>query len=185
MPRFQPLVREPYPHPTLPAAYILPLHNGQTAVIDAADADRVSGTTWVLSQASSGKKPYVCASLRRGQEPLALARLVAGVTDPTLQVGYRDDDHTNCRRENLVVQTNSERIRRSRKRKLTTSRFKGVSLEKARQRWRASIRIDGRQMTLGRFKDEERAAREYDEAAAHYFGDHARLNFPALQRQAW
>eukprot|EP01051_Picozoa_sp_SAG22_P001273 SAG22_NODE_48_length_24654_cov_4.406394_21_plen_547_part_00 len=64
-----------------------------------------------------------------------------------------------------------------------TSRFRGVSWHKSKGRWEAKIRISGGKLKhLGRFKDEEEAARAYD-AAARGAGDAGRCNFqPEGQR---
>jgi hypothetical protein len=60
----------------------------------------------------------------------------------------------------------------------TTSRFKGVFWETQTKGWRAVIRVDGKNRSLGRFRDEIAAGVAYDEAARQWFGEHARLNFP-------
>jgi hypothetical protein len=46
-----------------------------------------------------------------------------------------------------------------------SSQHRGVSWVKARGKWAATIRIDGKQRLLGRFADEEQAAAAYREAA--------------------
>jgi hypothetical protein len=67
--------------------------------------------------------------------------------------------------------------------KAKTSRYKGVSWfrpgpGKGRERWRARIRIDGREAALGYFDDEEAAARAYDDAARAAWSEYACPNFP-------
>jgi hypothetical protein len=63
-------------------------------------------------------------------------------------------------------------------RKGKASRFKGVSLDRNTGKWRATIRVNGKLHWLGSFKEEEAAARAYDEAARKHFGEVAYLNFP-------
>ncbi len=60
----------------------------------------------------------------------------------------------------------------------TSSIYKGVSWIKSHERWRASIRHYGKSIYLGEFIDEVEAAKAYDAAAEHYFGEYAALNFP-------
>jgi hypothetical protein len=48
------------------------------------------------------------------------------------------------------------------------SRFKGVSWDKGKSMWEAQICNDNKRTRLGRFKDEEEAARTYDVAAAKF-----------------
>ncbi|MCP4900073.1 MAG: hypothetical protein GY906_24145 [bacterium] len=59
-----------------------------------------------------------------------------------------------------------------------TSWYKGVSFNKARGKWHASIMVDYQSIHLGFFKTELEAARAYDEAAMKRFGPFARGNFP-------
>ena len=57
-----------------------------------------------------------------------------------------------------------------------SSRFKGVSWHRKRERWVANIQIDGRLRHLGYFTEEEDAAAAYDRAAKRHFGEFCLLN---------
>ena len=46
------------------------------------------------------------------------------------------------------------------------SKYVGVSWKKQDKKWKAQIRIDGKQRSLGLFHDEKEAARMFDEQAA-------------------
>jgi hypothetical protein len=59
-----------------------------------------------------------------------------------------------------------------------SSRFKGVSWYRRRNRWEASIKVHGRKRRIGYFDDEVAAARAYDAAAIAEWGEYARPNFP-------
>jgi hypothetical protein len=59
-----------------------------------------------------------------------------------------------------------------------TSRFKGVHWLKLERKWCAKMKVHGRNIYIGRFRDEELAARAYDAAAIAAFGEFARPNFP-------
>ena len=70
-----------------------------------------------------------------------------------------------------------------------SSRYVGVSWFKPQRRWRAEIRHEGRNQSLGYFAEEEAAARAFDEAARRLRGDRAhgsgrRLNFPTESETA-
>ena len=57
-----------------------------------------------------------------------------------------------------------------------TSRFRGVFFENYTKKWRASIMCRGVTRRLGRFANEEDAARAYNAAAKELFGSYAQLN---------
>ena len=64
----------------------------------------------------------------------------------------------------------------------TKSHYIGVHRESPTHRWRASISIDGKRISLGRYETEEDAARAYDEVAKKHRGSKAKLNFPGEVR---
>ncbi len=57
-----------------------------------------------------------------------------------------------------------------------SSQYKGVTWDKARQKWRAQIRINGKSICIGRFAVEEDAAEAYNAAAFEAWGEFSRLN---------
>jgi hypothetical protein len=63
-----------------------------------------------------------------------------------------------------------------------SSKYRGVSWHKNRNKWAAEITYDGKKHHLGVFEDEEEAARVYDRAAKVHKGERAQLNLPAMQR---
>lgn len=91
-------------------------------------------------------------------------------------------DHINTfrkdnRRCNLRTATDAQNFWNQRKRTSgTTSRFKGVSWDGNRKKWRAQIFVSPRVLVIGRFETETEAALAYNEAARLYFGEFARLN---------
>ena len=74
--------------------------------------------------------------------------------------------------------TTSQRAGGARKRRGTSSRYKGVSLLRRDGTWVAEITVNYRRRYLGRFPTEEAAASAYDDAAIAAWGRFARLNFP-------
>lgn len=60
--------------------------------------------------------------------------------------------------------------------KANTSGYKGVYWHKPRKKWRAMIKINRKQITLGRFNTKEEAALAYNKAAKKYHGEFAYQN---------
>ena len=92
-------------------------------------------------------------------------------------------DHINGntldnRRSNLRVCTKAEDCRNVRKRKNTSSKYKGVTRDKNLSKWKVGIGYNGRRIFLGYYGDEEEAAKMYDEKAREIYGKFAALNFP-------
>jgi hypothetical protein len=58
-----------------------------------------------------------------------------------------------------------------------TSKYKGVGFHSARKKWRARIKIEGEEISLGYWDNEIDAAKAYDRAAVIYFKEFACLNF--------
>ncbi len=91
-----------------------------------------------------------------------------------------DSDHKNGdgldnRRSNLRICTRSQNNMNQIKTK-GSSRFKGVSWNKQKERWSSQIQKNGKSSYLGIFDDEEEAALTYNNAAQEMFGEFARLN---------
>lgn len=113
---------------------------------------------------------------------LVAQRVIMAIVDgkwPDDDVDHIDGDRQNNRLVNLRHATRAENLRNSGSRKGSSSRFCGVSWDKARGRWTANCTDKvGHRRHLGRFVDETEAARAYDRAARHWHGEFARLNFP-------
>ena len=89
--------------------------------------------------------------------------------------GIRDDN----RASNLRMVTPQQNHRgRYRKIQGASSRYRGVTWERSRRKWKASIYINKRSINLGSFEDEQQAALAFDRAAI--LGGFLResLNFP-------
>lgn len=155
----------------------LPLPGGDIAVIDESDIEAASGYNWYLSDSGRGKR-YVRSRKSRTNSPIYLHRLILPGADGR-HVDHVNGDTLDNRRENLRVASHTENTRNSSVPRNNTSGFKGVSKATwVTGRWRATIRIDGKQAFLGVFDTPEEAAIAYDEAAKNHYGEFAHLNFP-------
>lgn len=96
-----------------------------------------------------------------------------------------DLDHINTiNSDNYIVNlretTHSKNHANVSKRENNTSGYKGV-FKSSYKRWQASITVDGEQIYLGSYMTKIAAARAYDAAAKHYFGEYAKTNFQKIK----
>ena len=94
-------------------------------------------------------------------------------------VDHRNGDSLDNRRSNLRLATHSQNMMNRRKtKKKTSSKYLGLSRDKIAGEWKVQLCHYGKNIWVGRFKNEIDAAKAYDKAAKKYFGQFARLNFP-------
>lgn len=93
---------------------------------------------------------------------------------PTL-VDHIDGNGMNNRWANLRLATRAQNAANSGLSVANKTGFKGVCAGKAPGRYRATIRIGGKQVSLGTFDNPEAAARAYRKAATEHHGEYARL----------
>jgi len=160
------------------------LTQGKVALVDDDDYDFLSQWKWHSLKAKRKQSDTVWYAIRSTPRPnrktIYMQREVAariGFTN-TPEVDHEDRDGLNNQRHNLRPCTVSQNRWNAIKRSGRTSRFKGVYWNKKGGKWMARIFHLGRHHYLGMSDNEIEAARAYDDAAVHHFGEFARLNFP-------
>lgn len=151
----------------------IPLPCGRFALVDEADADRVSKHSW---RSWNPHRNTVYAVAYVGGRTAKLHQFILGEAHGRV-IDHIDGDGLNNRRSNLRFATVAQNAHNSRPR-AGSSKYKGVWWHKFHQRWRASITHNYKKITIGHFTSEEDAARAYDAKALELFGAFARLNFP-------
>lgn len=150
------------------------------ATIDAEDFKRVSDFRWYARR--TRRNYYAVTHLMVGFKKYRKIYLHRFIMEaPTgVQVDHVNGNGLENQKINLRLCTSAENNRAKRRKiRSATSRFRGVSFETQTQQWKAQIRANkSHTLNLGRFFDEVSAAKAYDEAAKHYFGEFAHLNFP-------
>jgi hypothetical protein len=113
---------------------------------------------------------------RESRRALLLHRVVADVPD-SHDVDHINHNKLDNQRGNLRIATRQQNMQNRPKYKHNaSSQYKGVSFDRQRNRWRASIRVNKKAVSLGSHQTEIAAALAYNHAATRYFGDYANLN---------
>lgn len=90
---------------------------------------------------------------------------------PLEYIDHRNRNRLDARRENLRFVTPQINVANSSLRVDNTSGFKGVTWDKANNKWIAQVQFQGRHKKLGRFRDKQAAAMAVNEAYAQLFPD--------------
>lgn len=156
----------------------IPLRNRNGVVVastqvDDSDYDFLVQWRWHLH---SGRYAARSIGERKSRRALFLHQVIANPP-----VGC-DVDHINGnkldnQKSNLRIATRRQNMQNRPKYKHNaTSQFKGVSFNRSRCVWYASIRVNGKAIWLGSHQTETAAALAYNHAARQYFGEYASLN---------
>jgi hypothetical protein len=103
-------------------------------------------------------------------------RLIMGATDPKIFVDHIDHNGFNNQKSNLRLCTNSQNCMNKIKNPNSTSKYKGVSLNKESKKWAAHITKDYKNYYIGLFDNEIGAALAYNKKAKELHGEFALLN---------
>lgn len=150
---------------------IIPLLNfSEGALVDDADFESLSPFRW-------RRNAQGYASLSNGGR--MMHRIIM---NPPIgfHTDHIDGNQLNNQRGNLRIATPSQNCANSRKPIFrsgpTSSRYKGVSFFKRDDNWMAYIMVNRKRIFIGYYNAEIEAANAYNNAAARFFGEFARLN---------
>ena len=107
---------------------------------------------------------------------IALSRYIMNYTGKDI-VDHINNNPLDNRKENLRIITRQQNVMNQSVQLNKTSKFIGVTWDKERKKWSASLQINSVRKHLGRFTDEIEAAKARDQATIQYFGEFGNLNF--------
>jgi hypothetical protein len=159
---------------------LIPLTQGQNAIVDVADFDWLSQWDWYAHWTPSTHSFYARRNVKNNdgtQRTERMHRLILGCTTPQEEGDHRNHDTLDNRRENLRKCSKAMNARNGRKRRHNTSGFKGVFWSKKNRNWNAAIHANKKLRHIGCYASAEEAAKAYDRCALKYHGQFAHLNF--------
>lgn len=155
----------------------IPLTKGYIAIVDAIDANLVN-RKWHFTNGYATTHKVVINGVIQNETSihrLILSRVLNRALLPTEFVDHKNGDKLDNRRSNLRLATHSQNMQNRHVSTLKKStQYKGVS-KSSRYRWTATIKVNGKQISLGNFDTPEEAHAAYCEAAAKYHGEFARF----------
>lgn len=139
---------------------------GEEFYFDLEDYDKIKDYTWHIND-----QGYVVAR-NKNKKYVRMHRLVMYCpenyfVDHIHGIATRNDN----RKENLRICTAQQNIRNSSVRRNNSSGITGVCFDNYRNKWRAYIKVNDKQVFLGRFENFEDAAAARKEAEDKYFGE--------------
>ena len=147
----------------------IPLTKGKVAIVDEADAEMLSRYRWCyLNVGYAARHERIDGKDRT----ILMHRFLLGAS-PEQLVDHINGNGLDNRRENIRLCTKADNQRNQRRNSKNTTGYKGVSFDKARGKYIASIQVLGTQIHLGRFSTAEEASKAYEEAASRYHGEFA------------
>lgn len=147
----------------------IPLTKGKVAIVDEADAEMVSRYRWCyLNVGYAARHERIDGKDRM----ILMHRFLLGASSEQL-VDHINGDGLDNRRVNIRLCTKADNQRNQRRNNRNTTGYKGVSFDKARGKYIASIHVIGTQIHLGRFSTAEEASKAYEDAASRYHGEFA------------
>jgi hypothetical protein len=151
------------------------LTRGFEAIIDDEDFERVSKYKWRANVTSWGTYAVTWMRIEGRGQHVYLQRFLLGLPRDKL-ITFANGDKLDNRRINLKYTTRSKSQMGRPRRSNNRTGFKGVSFNKAAEKYKSYIKKDGKLHYLGLHATAKEAAAAYNEKAKELYGEFAGLN---------
>jgi len=158
----------------------IPLTKGKIALIDDEDYEKVSRHKWHICKSKWGQIYAVTDTKTDTGRKIkkAMHRLIldVNISFHILQIDHISGDGLDNRRFNLRICTPFQNAGNQKISKNNTSGYKGVGWDIVKKMWRSCIKINGKTLHLGYFRNKIDAAITYNNVAVKYWGGFAKIN---------
>lgn len=137
-------------------------------LLDLEDIPKVNNTVW--SYATGG---YIRTTYKDTKISTCIHRVILGITDPNILVDHINMNRLDNRKSNLRLANKAENSMNRVTPKNNTCGFRGVNFDKRRNKFRAYIKVDGKQIFLGYYLDFNGAKEARLKGEAKYFKEFA------------
>ncbi len=154
------------------------LTQGQYALVDDEDFERVSQFKWYADWAKNIKSFYARTSIKKEngkQADMKMHRFIMSCSRDK-EIDHKNHNTLDNQKLNLRICTYRQNHMNRRSNRGTSSEYKGVCWHIPSKKWRARIMYNGEHISLGLYKNEIDAAIAYNRKAKKLFGEFAYLN---------
>lgn len=144
---------------------LIPLTQGKHAIVDKADYN------W-LTKIGSWHFDRYAKRVVKGKGVFYMHRLIVPHKNGQ-HIDHINGNKLDNRRSNLRAISPSEN---GHNRHVSKNRYRGVSWDKRRNKWKAVIGFQNQRIDIGRFDSEKEAAIAYNTVAKQLFGEYTHLN---------
>lgn len=138
-------------------------------IINVEDVEKIKGHKWYLSQGYA-------ATIINGKM-VRMSNFIMDFTPSREEViDHKDRDGLNNRKMNFRKCTTQQNSCNKKMQKNNSSGYRGVTWDKANNKWSVAIWINKKSIWLGRFNNKIKAAKAYNKAALIHHGEFACLN---------
>lgn len=144
----------------------IPITGGYWLTVDDADYEAVMRWSWCLTNGYPSRRKTLS---KNKSKTVYLHRELMNPTGKHV-VDHINGNKLDNRRENLRVCTHAQNMVNWNNNR-GESKFRGVSWDKTRNKWKAQIQCNGKNRFIGRYSTEEEAAKAYNAEAEIVFGE--------------